>query len=182
MDSRPPWPFEDELSARPPRSLRLTQARKWTLAASGAALGLALAGGSWGFLSLPIEDRTPVLTLAFLAFAALGGYLTVRLISFEKLRWDLIRGGLPIEGIVFERRRGRGSRAHFAIWYSAEGSEWRIEARGAASLADVGDVVTVLHQPSDPARALVYRFSGCFAGSVEPSGSAMAPAALHSRI
>jgi len=182
MDSRPPWPFEDELSAQPPRSLRLTQARKWTLASSGAALALALASGSWGFLSLPIEDRTPVLTLAFLVFAALGGYLTVHLISFEKLRWDLVRGGLPVEGIVFEQRRGRGARALFAIWYSAEGSEWRIEARGDASLADVGDVVTVLYEPSNPARALVYRFSGCFAEPIEPSSSAMAQSAFHSRI
>ena len=163
---------EPELSP-PPRALELDRegAREVASAAALTAAGLAAT-----IVFFSAAQRPAWLWAIFAIFAALGLYLAFRFAGVWTSRLTLVREGVAVNGVVIEKVPEPKGRSRFVVWYTVDDQQWSVEGSGMHVLADVGDAVTVLHEPGNPSRSIIYRLVRCKARDSIANGPA-APAA-----
>jgi len=154
---RPRAPLEPELGP-PPREAGPDREglREILAAAAFAAAGLTATA-----VFLSADDRPSWLTAVFVIFALLGVYLAVRFIGVWRNRLYLVREGVVASGVVIEKNPEPKGRSYYVVWYTANDEQWSVEGSGMHTVADVGDAVTVLCDPADPGRSVIYRLMRC---------------------
>lgn len=149
--------FKSELPP-PPREVELDRDGLREVLFAGL---LALAGLAATIVFAAAEERPAWLWGVYAIFAALGLYLGFRFAGVWSSRLQLVREGVALSGVVIEKFPEPKGRSHYVVWYTVDDQQWSVEGSGPHTVAAVGDALTVLHEPGDPSRSVLYRLVRC---------------------
>lgn len=96
---------------------------------------------------------------ALATFVAAAPFLVAMFVRQRRQERELVRFGTAVSGIVSHKSRVKRGRSRYRAKFASAGAERSVSNIAPANVAETGEAVTILHDPLDPEKAIIYAAS-----------------------